>query len=113
MKDFRELSSLTFEEAKILVDKCFGGELLNILHLDNERVRMEIKTSGWELEDEENPNGEMVDEVEFVVGVYSPFNRLVELPFSGNGEEEKWQHFMIYHGFHPYYNYNIFDKGDD
>ena len=113
MKDFRELSSLTFEEAEILVDKCFDGELLNIIHLDNERVRMEIKTSGWGLEDEDNPNGEMVDEVEFVVGVPGVFHRLVEIPFSGNGDEEKWQHFMIHYGFHPYYNDNIFDKGDD
>lgn len=110
MIEYRKLSTLTEEEAEILVLKCFDGKLKKIIQLDDEKVVLKIETSGWDINDSKNPEGAMADEISFSVGLPGGYP-LVDTPFSDNGEDEGgWQEFMIFYGFHPYYHDNIFEQ---
>lgn len=106
MPVFRPLTTIRWEECSILVEKCFNGKLLEIASLTDSAMELVIETTGWKLEDENNPQGAMQDNVSFRVGNRIIGHHLVDLPFPSLHEEELWQEFMMYYGFHPIYKCN-------
>ena len=107
MREFRPLTSVTEEELRALVTEAFEGELIEVVSITEKTITLTIRTSGWDLEEEDNPKGYMEDEVTFTLG-YGWEGSLVDLPFSGHGEEQIWQEFLIFFGFHPFYRSNFF-----
>lgn len=107
MREFRPLTSVTEEELRALVTEAFEGELIEVVSITEKTVTLIIRTSGWDLGEEDNPKGNMEDEVTFTLG-YGWERSLVDFPFSGKGEEEVWQEFLIFFGFHPLYRGNSF-----
>lgn len=107
MREFRPLTSVTEEELRALVTETFGGELIEVISITEKTVTLIIRTSGWDLGEEDNPKGDMEDEVTFTLG-YGWERSLVDFPFSGEGEEGVWQDFLIFFGFHPLYRGNSF-----
>lgn len=107
MREFRPLTSVTEEELRALVIEAFEGELIKVVSITEKRITLIIRTSRWDLGEEYNSKGDMEDEVTFSLG-YGWERSLVDFPFSGEGEEEVWQEFLIFFGFHPLYRGNSF-----
>lgn len=110
MIEFRKLTTMTRAEAEILVSKCLNGKLINIVILDNVKAVLKVETSGWAAKHPKNPNGTFIDLVQFDLEPPGP-RPLVDGVFSENGNCERvWQEFMIFYGFHPYYQNNTFEQ---
>lgn len=100
MIEYRDISTITNEEVKLLLKETFDAKLKKIIRKERGELQVLIVTSGWQTE---NGEEDMEDEVIF----YTDYAR-IDSPFTQIGDISIWEDFMIYYGFHPSYKNNHF-----